>query len=76
MGSTITLRVPKTLAAWLQEKSARTGISQSQIIKEQLERIRKGDKDAKKFMRLAGCIRGGPRDLSTRKGYSKGEGNR
>ena len=71
MGNTITIRVPKTLAAWLQEKSARTGISQSQIVREQLERVRRGDKKTKNFMRLAGAIRTGARGLSTRKGFAK-----
>ena len=70
MGKTITIRVPKNLATWLQEKSARTGISQGQIVREQLERVRRGDKKTQNFMRLAGIIRGGPRDVSTRKGYS------
>jgi hypothetical protein len=70
MSNTITLRVPKTLAAWLQEKSERTGIPQGQIIREQLETLRAEDAGAKKFMRLAGSIRG-PRDLSTRKGFAK-----
>jgi len=72
MGKTITIRVPKNLATWLQKKSARTGISQGQIVREQLERVRRGDKKTQNFMRLAGIIRGGPRDVSTRKGYSKG----
>jgi predicted DNA-binding protein len=71
MGNTITIRVPKPLATWLQEKSARTGISQGQIVREQLERVRRGDKKTKNFMRLAGAIRTGARDLSMRKGFSK-----
>jgi hypothetical protein len=71
MGNTLTIRVPKTLASWLQEKAARTGISQGQIVREQLERLRRADKGAKKFMRLAGAIRRGARDLSTRKGFAK-----
>ncbi|MFZ3375136.1 MAG: ribbon-helix-helix domain-containing protein [Chthoniobacterales bacterium] len=70
MGNTITIRVPKPLAAWLQEKAARTGMSQGQIVREQLERVRRTDKGAGKFMRLAGAMRGA-RDLSTRKGFSK-----
>lgn len=71
MGNTITIRVPKNLADWLQQKSRRTGISQGQIVREQLERVRRGDKDTKKFMRLAGSIRGGARDLSTKKGFAR-----
>ena len=71
MCNTITIRVPKSLASWLQEKSARTGISQGQIVREQLERVRRGDKNTRKFMRLAGSVRNRPRDLSTRRGFSK-----
>jgi hypothetical protein len=71
MSNTITVRVPKSLAAWLQEKSARTGLSQGRIIREQLERVRQRDNGARSFVRLAGIIRGGPRDVSTRKGYSR-----
>lgn len=70
MGNTITIRVTKSMAAWLQEKAARTGMSQGQIVREQLERLRRTDKGAKKFMRLAGAVRGA-RDLSTRKGFSR-----
>ena len=71
MGNTITIRVPKPLSTWLQEKSARTGMSQGQIVREQLERVRRGDRETKNFMRLAGAIRRGARDLSTRKGFTK-----
>ena len=71
MGNTITIRVPKPLSTWLQEKSARTGMSQGQIVREQLEQIRRGDKKTKNFMRLAGTVRTGARDLSTRKGFAK-----
>jgi len=70
MSNTITIRVPKSLSAWLQEQAARTGISQGRIVRDQLERARKSDNGSRRFMRLAGSIRGGPRDLSTRKGYS------
>jgi predicted DNA-binding protein len=70
MSNTITIRVPRSMAAWLQEKAARTGMSQGQIVREQLERVRRTDKGAEKFMRLAGAVRGA-RDLSTRKGFSR-----
>ena len=39
--------------------------------RQQLERAQSQDTGSKKFMRLAGRIRSGPRDLSTRKGFSK-----
>ena len=68
MGQTITVRMPKELAAWLEETSARTGLSQGEIVRQHLEHARGAD--TRKFMRLAGLVRGA-RDLSTRKGFSK-----
>jgi hypothetical protein len=71
MGQTITFRPTKKLAAWIEETAARMGVSQGQLIREHLERARAGDRTSRKFMLLAGIIRGGPRDLSTRKGFSQ-----
>ena len=67
MGQTITFRPTKKLAEWIEQAAARIGVSQGQLIREQLERARTADRSSKKFMRLAGIIRGGPRDLSTKK---------
>ena len=71
MGNTITIRVAEPLSAWLQKKAERTGMSQGQIVREQLEQLRRGDKRGKNFMRLAGIVKTGPRDLSCRKGFTK-----
>ena len=68
MSHTITVRLNKELAAWLETTAARTGVSQGRIVREQLERARNTKRD-KPFMRLAGIMRG-PKDLSQRKGYS------
>ncbi len=70
MGHTITVRLDDALADWLEDTSRRTGRSQGEIIREQLERAR-GEKRQRRFMRLAGCI-DGPRELSSRKGFSTG----
>ncbi len=67
MSNTLTVRLPRDLAAWLEETSARTGIPRGQIVREALEKARATGK-VPGFMRLAGCVRG-PRDLSQRKGY-------
>ena len=40
MSNTITIRVAKPLSAWLQKKAERTGMSQGQIVREQLEHDR------------------------------------
>jgi hypothetical protein len=68
MGHTLTIRLPKELAEWLEDEAAKTDVSQGQIVREQLEKARATA--AQPFMRLAGSIRGA-RDLSTRKGFSK-----
>jgi predicted DNA-binding protein len=68
MGHTLTVRLQKDLAEWLEAEAAKTGVSQGQIVREQLEKAKSGS--TQPFMRLAGAVRR-PRDLSTRKGFSK-----
>ena len=69
MSQTVTVRLPKELATWLEQTSKRSGIPRGRIIREQLEKAR--DTGAEQsFMRLAGTIRG-VRDLSKRKGFSR-----
>ena len=69
MGQTITVRLTKELAAWLERVAARTGVSQGRIVRDQLEKAREGAA-SQSFMRLAGVVRGA-RDLSSRKGFSR-----
>ncbi|MCZ7635931.1 MAG: ribbon-helix-helix protein, CopG family [Verrucomicrobia bacterium] len=69
MGHTITVRVPKELAKWLEETAATSGISQGRLIREQLEKAKAGGRQ-QAFMRLAGAVQGAV-DLSSRKGFSK-----
>jgi hypothetical protein len=69
MGHTITVRLPKDLAQWLEETAAKSGVSQGRIIRDHLERSRSGG-PARGFMKLAGAV-AGPRGLSKRKGFSK-----
>jgi len=68
MGHTITVRLDKPLADWLQEQSRKTGESQGKIVRDQLERAKASSRQS--FMRLAGAVRG-PKDLSRRKGFSR-----
>src|SRR5437773_1322281 len=71
MGQTITFRPTKKLAGWIEQTAARIGVSQGKLIRDHLERARQSDNGTRKFMRFAGVLRGGPRNLSTRKGFSK-----
>jgi hypothetical protein len=69
MSHTITIRLTKELAAWLEDTASSTGVSQGRIVREQLERARAGGVE-RPFMRLAGSVKGAP-DLSSRKGFSR-----
>ena len=68
MSHTITIRLTKPLAEWLAEESAKTGQPQGKIVREQLEKSRKGGAQ-RSFMKLAGKF-SGPPNLSQRKGFS------
>jgi predicted transcriptional regulator len=69
MSHTVTIRLTKELAAWLEQVAKRSGMPRGRIIREQLEKAREsGGEQA--FMRLAGSVRGA-RDLSARKGFSR-----
>lgn len=69
MSQTISIRLNKELAEWLEDTAEKTGVPRGKIVREQLEKARTGG-STQEFMKLAGCIRGGPRDVSTRKGFS------
>ena len=56
------------LAEWLSDTAQMTGVPQGRIVREQLERARTSEK--RPFLRLAGAVNG-PRDLSSRKGFSR-----
>jgi hypothetical protein len=68
MGHTLTVRLDKSLADWLQEESRKTGEPQGKIVRDQLERAKASSRQP--FMRLAGAARG-PKDLSCRTGFSR-----
>jgi metal-responsive CopG/Arc/MetJ family transcriptional regulator len=69
MSKTVTVRLTKELAAWLDQASKRSGMARGRIIRDQLEKARDGGSE-RSFMRLAGAVRGA-RDLSTRKGFAR-----
>jgi hypothetical protein len=69
MRQTITIRLSKDLAAWLEDTATKSGVSQGKLVRDQLEKARASN-GAQTFMRLAGTMRG-PKDLSKRKGFSR-----
>ena len=68
MSNTITVRLPGDLAEWLEQTARKTGLPRGRIIREELERAR--GSETRPFLRLAGRV-AGPKDLSSRKGFSK-----
>jgi hypothetical protein len=69
MSHTITVRLTRDLAQWLEEQATTTGEPQGKIVRDQLEKA-KAASARQSFMRLAGTVRGA-KDLSSRKGFSR-----
>lgn len=69
MGHAISVRLTKDLAEWLEQTAAKTGLSQGRIVRDQLEQARARG-SSQSFLKLAGSVRG-PKDLSSRKGFSR-----
>ena len=69
MSHTLTIRLDHELAAWLEDEALKTGVAQGKIVRDALQTA-KAARARQPFMRLAGAARG-PRNLSTRKGFSR-----
>lgn len=70
MSHTLTIRLTDELLSWLKETSQRTGIPMGRLVREQLESA-KSNVGKQRFLRHLGAIKGGPPDVSSRKGYSR-----
>ena len=68
--NTLTVELTEDLAGWLNDRAAKTGQTQEEIARAQLEEARLASLE-KPWMKLVGCMEGPP-DLSQRKGYSRG----
>jgi Ribbon-helix-helix protein, copG family len=69
MGNTLTVRLPEELLKRLREKSRRTGLTVGRVVRESLESTL-GDENEPGWMKHAGTMTG-PKNLSSRKGYSR-----
>jgi len=69
MRQTITIRLSKDLAAWLESTAGKGGVARGKLVRDQLEKARTSN-GAQAFMLLAGAVRG-PKNLSKRKGFSR-----
>ncbi|HEY6767654.1 MAG TPA: ribbon-helix-helix protein, CopG family [Candidatus Sulfotelmatobacter sp.] len=75
MSNTITIRLPTELLERLREKARRTGLPVGRVVRQYVETGLSQDVPANQnqaWRKYAGIIKGGPPDLSTRKGFSRG----
>jgi predicted DNA-binding protein len=74
MGDTITIRFPENLQRRLREKARRTGLPVGRVVREFVERGLAEEQPASNqaWRKYVGIIKGGPKDLSSRKGFSRG----
>jgi hypothetical protein len=71
MSNTLTIRLPEEMLQKLKETSRRTGVPVGRLVRHALEATLSRD-GSSPLLEFAGLIKGGPRNLSSRKGFSRG----
>jgi len=71
MSNTLTIRLPEEMMAQLRAKARKSGLPMSKVVRESLEAALQSDVN-QTWRKYVGIIKGGPRDLSSRKGFSRG----
>jgi len=69
MSNTLTIRLPEELLERLKEKARITGLPVGRVVRQSLEATL--EKETNPLLQFAGLVKGGPRDVSSRKGYSR-----
>jgi predicted DNA-binding protein len=70
MSNTLTVRLPEELLERLREKSRRTGLPVGRVVRQAVESsLSREEKNP--LLEFAGVIKGGPRNVSSRKGFSR-----
>jgi predicted transcriptional regulator len=69
MSNTLTIRLPQELLERLHEKARRAGLPVNRVVRNSLEITLTEDSEPA-WMKYAGTV-SGPRNLSSRKGYSR-----
>jgi predicted DNA-binding protein len=72
MSNTLTIRIPEDLLKRLRDKARRTGLPVGKVVREFVEAGLSDDGHQQVWKEYAGIIKGGPRDVSSRKGFSRG----
>jgi len=79
MSNTLTIRLPEELLEQLRDRARRTGLPMGQLVRNSLETTLAAGRPAvgnQAWRKYVGIIKGGPSDVSTRKGFSRGQGNK
>ena len=71
MSNTLSVRLPADLLDRLRQVARRTGLPVGRVVRESLETTLSKDK-GQPWRKYAGVIKGGPPDVSSRKGFSRG----
>jgi len=74
MSNTLTIRLPEELLEQLRERARRTGLPMGKLVRQALETTLAEDRPARRnqaWRKYVGIIKGGPPDVSTRKGFSR-----
>ena len=70
MSNTLTIRLPEELLHRLREKSRRTGLPVGRVVRQAVESSLLQEEQPA-WKKYSGIIKGGPRNLSSRKGFSR-----
>ena len=76
MSNTLTIRLPEELLERLKEKSRITGLPAGRLVRLSLEATlsdeNNGQKNEVPWRKYVGVVKGGPPNVSSRKGFSRG----
>jgi hypothetical protein len=73
MSNTLTVRLPKELLDQLRQVARRTGLPVGRVVRQSLETTlsEMPSGETNPLLQFAGLIKGGPTDVSSRKGFSR-----
>jgi predicted DNA-binding protein len=70
MSNTLTVRLPEELLDRVRQVARRTGLPVGKLVRDALETSLSREKNSP-LVKFAGVIKGGPRNVSSRKGFSR-----
>jgi len=70
MSNTLTIRLPEEILEQLRARARRTGLPMGRLVRQSIEATLARRED-NRLLEFSGLIKGGPRDVSSRKGFSR-----